>query len=648
MNSIPKEICIKGFIKAERHASPHIVKVISEILQNSLEANRIARSKNAKETEVIVSLYFNSTNIFSKLTVEDFASHDSGIHDIQTKQIFSLYNHVGENDGYSEFGIGGKQSCMQLGNLITYETKSNSSGGKLVWNISKIIDNEVHDYFNSITYSEELLMIPSPYKTGTKVSVENLESKFNSLSISTYLLYTETGGGQTFKDNICRSFVKIDDAEKVKFRFIHSGKLVGEFHLTPSTNICDNCEIYKMKIYNINDHETNKEFITTLVEHNNDYYRLYDEHCEFKRDKLLKEVFNKKTLYTKSLTNQVLIGEAELILSTYTSEVDDTNKDAMIKLRSEMGFDIHRRVKDGSIVRTNITTLSLQWNKFSSHRTRYNRFRGAIVYDKRLDNIVQTDKCKTVSDDRHFEPSFRRTILQLTDMYMRKMKEKGFYLEQINSHIQKKDTNTGQVHQILDKTQDASSTSEIEEEISDSMPIIETSIIDTNTEFVSKPPASLTSKEVPRTNSSLLLVDDNLESDSLITTETFNNESVEDDCLLISHDITVNDDVSTQNCTVLNEINEEEDEYSNVDDENQFIQHENNSESISDYKESNEYERLLKTNKTIKEIKDMKNEIMCLLSSICESDNLIYKELTSLEDLYYTLYTFKAEVMKNI
>jgi hypothetical protein len=639
MNSIPKEICIKGFIKAERHASPHIIKVISEILQNSLEANRIARSKNAKETEIIVSLYFNSTNIFSKLTVEDFASHDSGIYDIQTKQIFSLYNHVGENDGYSEFGIGGKQSCMQLGNLITYETKSNSSGGTLVWNISKIINDEVHDYFNSIIYSEESLIIPSPYKTGTKVSIENIESKFNSLSISKYLLYTETGGGQIFKDNICRSFVKIDNSEKVKFRFINSGKLVGEFYLTPSTNICDNCEIYKMKIYNINDHETNKEFITTLVEHKNDYYRLYDEHCEFKRDKLLKDVFNKKTLYTKSLTNQVFIGEAELILSTYTPEVDDTNKDAMIKLRSEMGFDIHRRVKDGSIVRTNITTLSLQWNKFLSHRTRYNRFRGAIVYDKRLDNIVQTDKCKTVSDDRHFEPSFRRTILQLTDMYMRKMKEKQFYLEKINSHIQTNDTNTGQVHQILENIDDVSSTSETEEETY------------TYTEFQNDQDlinTSLKSKEVPMTNSSLLLINGNLKSNCSINTETVINDLIEDDCLFISQNITVNDDIPTQNYVVLNDINEQEDECSNVNVKSKLSQQENISETMCNYQENNEYKRVLQTNKTIKKIKDMKTEIMCLLSTKCNSENLVYQELSSLEELYCILNTFKTEIMKTI
>jgi hypothetical protein len=426
MSSDPKEICIKGFIIAERHASPHIVKIVSEILQNSMEANRLARLAGAEETVIKVQFYFQSS-IFSSLVVSDFASHSSGIINIESKQIFSLYNHVGENDGFSEFGIGGKQSCMQLGNRIEYKTKSNSTHGALLWNINEILTGNKKNHFDSITSVSSSLDIKFPFSTGTKLSIEDLCSKFKSQSVSSYLM-SMGNNESSFREDICKSFVSIENNEKIIFEFVKDGNHLHDLDivLEAKTNIKDHIEEHQLVVCRKN------ELYTTYVEHEDSYYELYDDikrlthdHTKPKRDKFKKNLFELKN--KKQLNENDVVGRATLCLSTETETLLKDDKIAMNKHHATMGFDTHRRVAGGSIVKTNITPLSLQWNKFSSHRTRFTRFRGAIVYDKRLDSIVQTDKCKTVSDDRAFEPSFRYTILQLTNDYFTRMKKKGFY-----------------------------------------------------------------------------------------------------------------------------------------------------------------------------------------------------------------------------
>jgi hypothetical protein len=427
MSSSPKEISIKGFITAERHASPHIVKIISEILQNSMEANRLARKQRAEKTQIIVKLHFDTNAIFNSLSIIDSATHSSGITNIETKQILSLYNHIGSNDGFSEFGIGGKQSCMQLGNRILYETKTNESGGTLIWDINTILNGEKENHFDSISFNSDVLNVKLPFTTGTKVTITDLVPKFKSHSTSTYLRSREEG--QNFEEDICKSFVEIEHQENVFFEFYKCGKFEESksFKLQTLSNLKDLHEQYKLVVCNDNN------VITTYVLHNNAYYQLYDEQKVHntsmkKNDKFKsKNIFNEsKKQDKKDFENEKqndIIGYAILHLSTESKVVDKDDKELLKRFHTLMGFDTHRKVAGGSIVKTNITPLFLQWNKFSSHRTRYNRFRGAIEYDKKLDNIVQTDKCKTVSDDRSFEYSFRYTILQLTDDYFKRIKK---------------------------------------------------------------------------------------------------------------------------------------------------------------------------------------------------------------------------------
>jgi hypothetical protein len=93
-----------------------------------------------------------------------------------------------------------------------------------------------------------------------------------------------------------------------------------------------------------------------------------------------------------------------------------------------MGYDTYRIVEGGGIIKTNPEKLRLKWTKWSSHRTRYAAFRGAIMYDRNSDIYLNSDKAKTTSDDRPFHDFIRWNILHITDKYFAKMKtENGFY-----------------------------------------------------------------------------------------------------------------------------------------------------------------------------------------------------------------------------
>lgn len=410
---VPRDISIRGFIKAERHASPHILKIISEILQNSMEANRLARNHGADRTTIIVEFRFDDAHSLRSMHVTDYASCGSGINDISNKHIFSLYNHIGDSDGFSEFGIGGKQSCMQLGDVVSYATNTGQDGGTLTWNIANAIMTD--DHFGSIVFSSEVLSIPSPYQTGTQVRISDIVPKFKSTSVGTYLLSRgqDDENYENFQEDICSSFVKIEEKEEVIFRFNKSGVYQThlEFKLVPKSNLMQHHEEHQLVVVR------NSDKYDTYLKHNNMYYKYYSDQ---KRNR-----FTTGNLYKDpklSLPNSShIVGDAILHLSTDTESTD------IAQMHPLMGYDAHRRVSGGSVVKTNLTPLRLQWNLFSSHRTRYVQFRGAIEYDKRLDSIVQTDKCKTVSDDRAFERSFNYTILHLTSDYLNRMKKEGHY-----------------------------------------------------------------------------------------------------------------------------------------------------------------------------------------------------------------------------
>jgi hypothetical protein len=449
ISNIDIDVC--GYVGAERKSNSPLEDVYSEQIANAQEAIRLAKKidPDVKSKIEIVNYIVDNTLVCAK--VRDMASGFTGIHNMKSKEMFKLFHHPSkESTGYSEYGIGGKLKNMLLARKITYKTKTNSGPTEMsVWDVDKSIEkNSIVDAVEYFRGNTDFQLDPN-YYTGTELICENITEPYRTQEVAESIInvsYNPDGEEHNDLDEcqikadglykrLCRKYIKIDETCPIYFIVYKDGELIAKKQIVPSSDLENYKETAVLHIYE--SMATKK--LRVLYEKDGIWYESEPSNGKdvFRKDASIL----KPDKITSIQSNYIFRSNITIYCST-----DSRN------INSKMGYDTYRIVEGGGIIKTNPEKLRLKWTKWSSHRTRYAAFRGAIMYDRNSDIYLNSDKAKTTSDDRPFHDLIRWNILHITDKYFAKMKiENGFYDTDIPKKRRTGDTpSVSVIHSIPD------------------------------------------------------------------------------------------------------------------------------------------------------------------------------------------------------
>ena len=462
-DSTKNDINITGMIKAERKSCPSILVPVKEALHNSLEVIRLARNQDSSITAEIELRFYIRNDLLDSFEVFDTATGLTGIKNMGSKNIYILYHHEGGSNGFSEYGIGSKLENLRCCNMIEHHTiTSDGIYEQTKWNIQTSIDEnkllDVIQYERNPKYRHKRCNIPSG-ETGTLLVCSEILPHLRNITASDYIkdkLYEE----------LCNHLIKYDD-ENVTITF----KVYDDDFVNPNIDKIIRPNYFLggyIKTYCIlccqkknNPHEKQSFIIREKDRPADNFdkesfddqsiklledFGLFEECFTYyipnkkKEDKPKRDTFaSKKDPHTKSIQkiseDYEIVSKIKLILSTAERmrETESNN----YKDIDKTGFYGIREVEGGNVVCTTIVPIQLKWNIFKSHRTRYVQFRGGIHYNNKSDELIMSDKSKSLSDDRDFEPSLRCNVLHLTNKYFSAMREKYnmYNTDVIQGHI---------------------------------------------------------------------------------------------------------------------------------------------------------------------------------------------------------------------
>ena len=423
--NIDMDVC--GYVHAERKANSPLEDIYSEQIANSQEAIRLAKKINPDIECKIELINYIENNTLVCVKVRDSASGFTGIQNMHSKEMFKLFHHSSiEKQGFSEYGIGGQLKNMLLSKRITYLTKTNrGTCEKIIWDVDKSI--EKNSIVDAVEYSTDDVEFPleDGYYTGTELICENITEPYSTHEIAESILDMSYNNDSYISiipteyickqdglyKRLCKKYIKMDDTYPIFFTVYKDGEWFASKQIIPCSDLANHVEKTTLHMYE--SMATKK--IRVIYERDGNWY---ESEPAKGRDIFRKEASILKPDKIASIhSNYIFRSKIVLYCST-----DDRN------INSKMGYDTYRIVEGGFIIKTNPEKLHLKWSKWSSHRTRYASFRGAIEYDRDSDTFLNSDKTKMTSDDRPFHDSIRWNILYITDKYFAKMKtENGFY-----------------------------------------------------------------------------------------------------------------------------------------------------------------------------------------------------------------------------
>ena len=438
------DINIAGMINAERKSAPKILLPVKEGLHNSLEIIRLARNKDPSVKGCIYIIFIIVDGIFSKWSIVDNATGGTGIKNIDTKKIYKLYDHSGDKTGFSEYGIGSKIENLRCCDIVEHHTITDSQLYESTkWNIARSIEEnsllDIIEYTREPQYKPLLKYMKHGYKTGTMLLCSEILPRLKNKDTKNYItnieesnsLYAELSNHLIVydKDNIDINYIVYEDDlnvpkinEQILPRNILASKGVKTFEII----CCEDKKNRDMQSYVINgpnfdNYVSFEDAILTPLNYNLDkrtnIISYYDGQ---KIDKLN----SSKIKYTGTISDIEkkcnITSVVKLILSTEPLVYDD---DGNIKNDDKKGFYGAREVSGGNIVCTTIDPIKLKWKTIDSHKTRFTQLRGVIQYDRKSDQVLLSDKSKSLSDDRDIEPTLRFNILKLTHDYFSEMRK---------------------------------------------------------------------------------------------------------------------------------------------------------------------------------------------------------------------------------
>lgn len=388
--SIYDTFSIRGWIESERVSTPPIQKLIAELLHNSLEVIRLAKTHSPIKAKIEIKCFVNSHLIPTKIEINDYATSHTGFTNLSDKKAFRLFDHIGSRSGFSGYGIGGKYAAMLLGNKIEFNTINNSNLPEtMTWNIKHAITYD--SLGDSLEYSfNPWLSFPEPFKTGTSIVISNLTDSYSNLETGNYLL-------SKLAHDVSNLFVKLDTSIPIHYTLeTESKQLVSEL-ITPSKIHGNRKRVFHFSFFRHKTLGTKSSYI--YDDSTDSYYTYYNNQKtdNFSRKKVLK--LNLTHHYEK-------ISDLRLILSMDSEySIEKT------------GFYTFRKVEGGFTTRTNLHPLRFKWKQMTTHPILAGYFRGIIEYDQFSDAFLQSDKFKSTSDERIIDLSLRFNILKLTNLY---------------------------------------------------------------------------------------------------------------------------------------------------------------------------------------------------------------------------------------
>jgi hypothetical protein len=451
------DINISGYIDAERKSSPKLLLPIKEALHNSLEAIRLARLQDNSVKAKIIIMFYIQQDILIKFGVFDKATKFTGIKNLRTKKIYKLYHHDGIKIGFSEYGIGSKLENLRCCNIIEHHTITDTGiYEKTKWDISRSI--EENNLLNVIEYEQDPQhKILSKYDnmennaTGTLLLCSEILPRLKNKDTTDYIINIDKKN--SLYNELCNHIINYDkDNINIEYKVFNNNfnepSIVQD--IFPNNMIANSIKTFEIICCENKKTSERDSFIIDKPENNdyanfdnfNDYtinslnnFIINDEDTDKKyisyyngqeTDKL--STIKPKKMYTISQINNKyhISSKIKFICSTAEKEYEyDEEKDSnkkIIKDSDKMGFYGIREVEGRNMVRTTIDPIYLKWKKLTSHKTRYTQFRGIIHYDRNSDSVLESDKSKSLSDDRPIDPSLRFNILKLADEYISKMK----------------------------------------------------------------------------------------------------------------------------------------------------------------------------------------------------------------------------------
>lgn len=442
MHSYKQDIDIRGMIIAERKSAPGILTPVKEALHNSLEAIRLARLLDAN-TEGIIDLTFYIRNKYlEKWCVFDQATKNTGIQNLESKQMYKLYKHEGTQSGFSEYGIGSKLENLRCCDLIQHHTITDSESYEHTsWHVPRSIETnsllDVIEYRKDPDYQPMRKLFDEGFKTGTLLECSGILQRLQNIYTAEYII-------TSLCEDISYSLVKFDEKIQIFYKVFVDGNLRTDEQIISKDYLYGYRELHDLICC--------------------EDRKIREQETFIKINQESKKIAGFESILTNEITNQS-IKDTDVFISYYEGQKIDhlgsdkpkiriTGKEIKIKYaikshiklicstaeykeaNEEFGFYGFREVEGENIVCTTPKPLLLQWNKLKSHKTRHMQLRVGIQYDRKSDGLLLSDKSKTLSDDRDIEPSLRYNILKLTDMYISKMrKDHKFY----NTDIDKRE-----------------------------------------------------------------------------------------------------------------------------------------------------------------------------------------------------------------
>jgi hypothetical protein len=431
------DIDVRGYVHAERMANTPLEDIYGEQIANAQEAIRLAKKIAPNIKCKIEIINYIENDMLVRVNVRDMATGFTGISNLQSKEMFKLFHHPSnEQNGFSEYGIGGKLKNMLLAQTITYKTKTNSGPIEMaIWDVPKSI--EKNSIFDSIEYSHENvdMVLDNGYYTGTELICENITDTYRTAEIANSIVGVDDNSeNDNIYERLCKKYITIDETYSIHYIVYKDGELITNKPIVPTSDLANYREKTVLHIYE----SMSTKRLRVLYERstNNNVYQSSPSNClndfmqespsewyEIELPNNNRDIFRKDASLLKPVKiasiNANYIFRSKIIIYCST---DESN------INSKMGFDTYRTVEGGFIYKTNHDKIRLKWSKWNSHRTRYAAFRGAIVYDRNSDLYLNSDKTKAISEDRPFHDMIRWNILHITDKYFAKMKtENGFY-----------------------------------------------------------------------------------------------------------------------------------------------------------------------------------------------------------------------------
>jgi len=424
--TIKNGLHMPGFIKHARSSSPPLLKCASEVIQNGLEAHRIAAQKD-ENTKTNISINFICKDMkLEKIQLIDVSTNNTGINHFKTGEFLCLYHHKGDTTGFSEYGIGGTYSIMCLTDKARYETKTKNSEciqeRTLDLSQSQYADS-IYDCWVENEYINSILAhyINDEYTTGTAIELVMID-KFKYSDT-----YDSIFDKEKLYKNFCKTFINLPKNVNISYTVVDNDKHRFTEHIEPYHISASYQESYYsimclhkktgttrnfVSVNNIVLNKPSEQKLENIEINDDEKFATY--YNNQKIDKFSKKMYCVKTF--NEIKKQYKITAKSIHYNM--TDVEDTENDI-----KKCGYYGYREVKGGSKINTTPeNSLKFYWNKFSSHRTRYNQFRGIIIYDRDSDTYLQSNSQKTLSDDRKIHPELRWNILSKTNQYFISMR----------------------------------------------------------------------------------------------------------------------------------------------------------------------------------------------------------------------------------